>query len=160
MLLCIETWCRLVSLERAGHPAILKGQRGEHKEKVEEEHGDAQHLGHLPAGQQDAEEHEAQHREQHDNGAAQALAGHLDRHHEHAGVEEPGQGQPSGAQRGEGGYRGLQGAPAAFCTVYTNIAGHREQNGEEYSNKLHIHLSVFLVTSQQVDDHVVMNDDF
>jgi hypothetical protein len=88
------------SLERAGHPTVLKGQRGGHKEKVEDKHGDAQHLGHLPAGQEDAEEDEAEHREQHDNRAAQALARHLHRDHEHAGVEEPGQGQPVGVKYG------------------------------------------------------------
>ena len=91
---------RGASLDRAGHPAVLKGQRGGHKEKVEDKHGHAQHLGHLPAGHQDAHEHEAEHREEHDNGAAQARARHLHRCYEHACVEEPGQGQPGWGQKG------------------------------------------------------------
>jgi hypothetical protein len=75
-------------------PAVLKGERGRHKEKVEDKHGDAEALGHPPAGAEDAHEDQAQHREEHDYGAAQALARHLDGRHEDAGVEEPGQGQP------------------------------------------------------------------
>ena len=89
-------------------PAVLKGERGRHKEKVEDKHGDAEALGHPPAGAEDAHEHQAQHREEHDYGAAQALARHLDGRHEDAGVEEPGQGQPGLDARwgGGGGGRG------------------------------------------------------
>jgi hypothetical protein len=93
------------------HPAVLKGERGRHKEKVEDKHGDAEALGHPPAGAEDAHEDQAQHRKEHDYGAAQALARHLDGRHEDAGVEEPGQGQPGldarmgGEEEGGGGLK-------------------------------------------------------
>ncbi len=62
------------SLDRTRDPAVVEGQRGGHEEKVEDKHGGAHDLGHLPAGEDDAEEDEHEHAEEHHDGAAQPLA--------------------------------------------------------------------------------------
>ena len=90
---------RHARLDGTGDPAVVERQRGGHKEKVENKHGGAHDLGHLPAGENDAEEDEHEHAEEHDDGAAEALAGHLHRLAEGGYVEGPGQGQAEGNTR-------------------------------------------------------------
>ena len=89
----------LIGLDRTGDPAIVEGERGGHKEKVEDKHEGAHDLGHLPAGEDDAEEDEHEHAEEHHDRAAQPLTGHLHRLPKGGNVEDPGQRQAI-----EGGY--------------------------------------------------------
>ena len=77
---------------------VLEGEGGGHKHEVEHEHGYAQQLWHLPAGEQDAEEDEEEHGEQEDDGAAQALAAHRHRVQVvHQRKQEPRERQPNRA---------------------------------------------------------------
>lgn len=48
-------------LHRACYNFIFEGERHSHKHKVEPEHGEAEQLGHLPAGDEDAQEDGEEH---------------------------------------------------------------------------------------------------
>ena len=64
-------------IQQTGYPFIFKGEWHGNKSEIEQEHGHSQPLVHLPPRQEDGHEHQEEHREQEEDGAAHALTWHL-----------------------------------------------------------------------------------
>ena len=64
MALCLDGADDLLVAEAQGH---------QHEHEVQEEHGEAQPLGHLPLAHRDGNDHEHQHREQQHHGTRQPV---------------------------------------------------------------------------------------
>ena len=79
---CLCYWTR--------NPFVLKRQGYKDEAEVKDKHGEPEKLGHLPPRDENTDKNCYQHGKQKNYGAAQPLAAHRDRLHEHYRVKQPG----------------------------------------------------------------------